>query len=81
MFNVLFLDIIHSDSYSARTISIGRINANLEPTPTSEVTEISPPSCWIIILEIVKPRPIPPRLMSLDLDKHPKNRKSFVKSF
>jgi hypothetical protein len=40
----------------------------VEPTLNVDTTDISPESCYKIIFEMVRPNPIPPRFMSLDLD-------------
>ena len=53
------------------------MKVNLEPTFGSDLTEISPPISLMIILEIVSPRPMPPRFMSLVFETYPKNLKSF----
>ena len=54
---------------------------NVEPLLGSDFTSMSPFSCWIIIFEIVKPKPIPPLLISFDLVMQPKNLKSLARSF
>lgn len=62
-----------SDYYWASSnSSIGILNVNVEPFPWIELTPISPPSCYIIILDIVRPRPMPPRLTNFDFVTHPK---------
>lgn len=58
----------------------GIINVNVEPLPCSDFTEMSPPNSYIIILEIVRPRPIPPRFTFLDFKMHPKKVKSLLRS-
>ena len=49
--------------------------------PTSDSTLISPPSDYTIILDIVSPKPMPPRLMSFDFARVPKNLNSLSKSY
>lgn len=66
--------------YFSSNISIGIVKMNFEPTFGLEVTDISPPSCYTIIFEIVRPRPMPPLLISFVFDIVPKNLKRFERS-
>jgi hypothetical protein len=60
--------------------SMGMEKVNRDPIPGSDLTLISPPSCLIIIFEMVRPRPMPLLLMSLVLEIYPKNLNNLSKS-
>ena len=59
---------------------IGIVNENVDPLLGSDITSMSPFSYWTIIFDIVKPKPIPPLLISFDLVMQPKNLKSLARS-
>ena len=50
----------------------------VDPRSTSDSTLIVPLSCYIIILEMVSPKPIPPRFRCLLDEARPKNWKSLL---
>ena len=59
---------------------IGMPKVKIEPTFGFDFTEMLPFNCCKINFEIVRPRPIPPRLMSLVFAREPKNLNSFWRS-
>ncbi len=56
------------------------MKVKVEPLPNSDSTEISPPSSYIIIFDIVSPNPIPPLLTFFDFITQPKNLKRLSRS-
>src|SRR6516165_1158084 len=62
---VVFLIFNHQDalahgSLTCRSTFTGIVNANVEPLPTSDSTQMRPPCIPMIRLAIDKPRPVPP---------------------
>ena len=45
---------------------MGTLKVNVEPTPTIDETLISPPINSAILLQIAKPKPVPPKLRVVD---------------
>ena len=76
---ILLLLELASRRYSSECLNsdIGMVKENVVPTSGIDLTVISPPSLWTIMFDIVRPRPMPPRLMSEDASSLPKNLKSF----
>src|SRR5262249_62148696 len=47
--------------------TIGSVKENVEPCPTADCSDISPPCISIMRLDIASPRPVPPFFLVIEL--------------
>src|SRR3974377_171334 len=52
----------HADASTCRSTTTGSVNANVEPWPSCDSTQILPPCISLMRLDIASPRPVPPLL-------------------
>lgn len=55
------------EGMSCESTSMGNVNANREPTPSSDSTQRSPPIRLTSILEMARPRPVPPYFRAVEI--------------
>src|SRR5204863_10073250 len=60
-------DELAHDGIACRSTVMGSVNANVEPCPTLDCTEILPPCSSIIFFDIARPSPVPLLVLVIEL--------------